>query len=112
MQSVHVAQSKFNFTQIRDAVISKEDGKLVAYGNVRSFTDPADSGYNILTLSTYRLDHDMEEFKDNDKLRFRVPTGFCLSKDSTGKVRLPVYQITPVKKDALDNSFYEFQLFY
>lgn len=93
MKSINIAQSKFNYTQIRDAVITKDKltGELVAYGNVRSMTDPADSGYNILTLSTYRLDRQIDQFKDSDKLKFRVPTGFCLSKDSTGTVRLPTY---------------------
>lgn len=101
-------------------VTTDTDGKKVAFGNVTSKIDKEDSGYNILTLSVYRLDKELEQTKKKskvktEKLKFRVPTGFCMSKDSSGKFRLPVFMMTPVceyQTDDENKSLFQLQLFY
>lgn len=100
--------------QLKDAIVTRDyNGNLVAMGNVRTYPDPSDTGYNILRVTMYKME-DSIDYKVKEKLTFRVPSGFGKSKDSKGVLRLPDFTLTPAKETKIDEnrSLFEMHLFY
>lgn len=69
MEATQKAECKHKFDKMGDAVVTADqEGKMIAYGNVRSFPDEQNSGYNVLQLSLIKLHEDYNR-QDEEKLK-------------------------------------------
>lgn len=97
---------------MHDAVVTADsDGNMIAYGNIRSYDDPLNSGYNVLQMSLYKLDAESlsmtEKKMKTDKVRFRVPANFARSRDAKGRTTLPFFMMMDIQETVIGGQ--EFQ---